>query len=142
MKKLFLTLLLLILATSINLYSITNYIYISSIQNEQMMTDAQIEDIAKTYHIKFSNPDSITPYERKVDSLYQINVMKSIKWGERLKTDPNAEPEEPAIWFLDWDGNAYDYPPYFENDSILKEREVYQKKLDSLKGKQFQDFDR
>ena len=45
---------------------------------------------------------------------------------------PNPLDPTPAIIFLDIDGNAYDYPPFQENDSILLERFLYQKKIDSL----------
>lgn len=83
-----------------------------------------------------------TRYEQMVDSLYQINIKIAIEHGKALETNPNAIRPEPAIWFSDFDGNVYDYPPIRENDSILKAREDYQRKLDSLQGRQFKELNR
>lgn len=87
-------------------------------------------------------PKSQSEYEKWVDSLYQINIQISKDYAESLAVNPKAVRPEPAIWFLDFDGNMYDYPPIKENDSILKKREEYQRKLDSFQGRQFKDLDR
>lgn len=80
-------------------------------------------------------------YERYVDSLYQINIKIAMDYGKALDTNPNAIRPEPAIWFLDMDGNMYDYPPIEENDSIMREREAYKRRLDSLGGRQFKEIE-
>jgi hypothetical protein len=82
-------------------------------------------------------PKSDSAYKKYVDSLYQINIKIAMDYGKALETNPNAVRPEPAIWFVDMDGNMYDYPPDAENDSIMKAREAYKRKLDSLGGKQF-----
>lgn len=73
-----------------------------------------------------------TGYKKTLDSLHQINIriVEQYKW--MLKINPNVVALTPAILFLDIDGNAYDYRPFQENDSILLERFLYQKKIDSL----------
>lgn len=76
-------------------------------------------------------------YEKYVDSLYQINMKIARDYGIARQTDSNAIRPEPAIWFLDMNGNMYDYPPIKENDSIMKEREAYKRRQDSLGGRQF-----
>lgn len=76
-------------------------------------------------------------YEKWVDSLYQINMKIAMEYGIARQTDSNAVRPEPAIWFLDMNGNMYDYPPYKENDSIMRWREAYKRRLDSLGGRQF-----
>ena len=92
--------------------------------------------------------DSITTqkkrsdYERYVDSLYQINIQIAKDYGRALDTNPNAVRPEPAIWFLDMNGNMYDFPPIRENDSIMRERESYKRRQDSLGGKQFRDLEK
>ena len=82
-------------------------------------------------------PKSDSAYKKYVNSLYQINIKIAMDYGKALETNPNAVRPEPAIWFVDMDGNMYDYPPDAENDSIMKAREAYKRKLDSLGGKQF-----
>jgi hypothetical protein len=86
--------------------------------------------------------DKYKNYERYVDSLYQINIQIAKDHGRALDTNPNAVRPEPAIWFLDMNGNMYDYPPDVENDSILKSRAAYKKRQDSLAGRQFQELER
>jgi hypothetical protein len=82
-------------------------------------------------------PKSQSEYEKYVDSLYQINIKIAMEYGKALQTNPKAVRPEPAIWFLDMNGNMYDYPPTAENDSIVREREAYKRRQDSLGGKQF-----
>lgn len=92
--------------------------------------------------IKAQPPKSKVEYEKYVDSLYKINIEISKKFNETLKTNPNITYPEPAIWFVDVNGNMYDYPPNIENDSIMLEREVYKRKLDSLEGRQFVEIEK
>lgn len=87
-------------------------------------------------------PKSDSDYKKWVDSLYQINIKIAMDYGKALETNPNAIRPDPAIWFMDMDGNAYDYPPIAENDSIMREREAYKKRQDSLGGKQFRDLEK
>lgn len=87
-------------------------------------------------------PKSQSAYEKYVDSLYQINIKIAMDYGKALETNPNAIRPEPAIWFSDMDGNMYDYPPIAENDSIMREREEYKRRQDSLGGKQFRDLEK
>ena len=86
-------------------------------------------------------PKPQSAYEKYVDSLYQINIKIAMDYGKALQTNPNAIRPEPAIWFSDMNGNMYDYPPIAENDSIMREREAYKRKLDSLGGRQFKELE-
>lgn len=92
--------------------------------------------------IKAQPPKSKVEYEKYIDSLYQINIKIAMDYGKILETNPDAIHPEPAIWFNDMDGNVYDYPPIRESDSIMIEREIYKRKLDSLNGKQFVEIEK